>query len=110
MKPKFNLNITIMKTLQKTTVLFLLALLMTSFSTSQVVVAEKLNAPETNIQNISNRTQYGLVENGSFQTTSMFGTLVPGLTKGLVIYFYLAIGNKLKVDGFGFLDHGNQLE
>ena len=53
MKPKFNLNITIMKNLQKTTVLFLLALLMTSFSTSQVVVAEKLNAPETNIQNIS---------------------------------------------------------
>tara|TARA_B100001115_G_C15799354_1_gene395094 strand:+ start:25 stop:384 length:360 start_codon:yes stop_codon:yes gene_type:complete len=57
MKPKFNLNITIMNTLQKTTVLFLLALLMTSFSTSQVVVANKLNAPETNIQNISNRTQ-----------------------------------------------------
>jgi len=46
MKPKFNLNNKIMKTLQKTTVLFLLGFLLSTISFSQIVISDKLEEPE----------------------------------------------------------------
>ena len=57
MTSKFNLNNKIMKTSNKTTILFLLAFLFSTFSNSQVVIAKKLDAPENQIYSNSNRTQ-----------------------------------------------------
>ena len=57
MKPKFNLNNTIMKTLHKTTVLFLLAFLLSSISFSQMIIENKLESPESKIYANANRAQ-----------------------------------------------------
>ena len=57
MKSKFNLNNNIMKTLHKTTVLFLLAFLFSTFSSSQVVIGKKLDTPDNQIYSNSNRAQ-----------------------------------------------------
>mgnify|MGYP001168201775 FL=1 len=57
MKLKFNLKFITMKTLQTTTVLFLLALLFSTTSYSQVVVTNKLDNPESNVIYNSNRSQ-----------------------------------------------------
>ena len=46
-----------MKTLHKTTVLFLLAFLFSSISFSQIVIVNKLESPESQIHANSNRTQ-----------------------------------------------------
>jgi len=57
MKLKFNLKNIIMKTLYKTTTLFLVAFLLSSISFSQVVVSNKLEKPESQIETKYNRTQ-----------------------------------------------------
>lgn len=54
---KFNLNNIIMNTLHKTTLLFLVAFLYSFITISQVVVVNKLETPDFQITNNSNRTQ-----------------------------------------------------
>ena len=73
MKLKFNLKFITMKTLQTTTVLFLLALIFSTTSYSQVVVTNKLDNPESNVIYNSNRSQVWIGGEWVVSEDNMFG-------------------------------------